>query len=84
MPDEQRVRSRRTSDVLRRVTYNRCKAQLEFLNGFDSALFLHCSRFVRDYIRENPKCWSGRRRAGLMDFVNVHIIFCETPPQSSQ
>jgi hypothetical protein len=23
--------------------YDRCNAQLEFLNGFDSALLLHCS-----------------------------------------
>jgi hypothetical protein len=29
--------------VLRLGTYDRCDAQLEILNGFDSALLLHCS-----------------------------------------
>jgi hypothetical protein len=41
--DQQRVRSRCTSDLLRLATYDRCDAQLEFFNGFDSALFVHCS-----------------------------------------
>jgi hypothetical protein len=48
MADQQRVWSRCTKDVLRLSTCDRCDAQLEFLNGFDSALFLHGSRFVRN------------------------------------
>jgi hypothetical protein len=54
MPDQQRVWSRCTSDVLRLGTYDRCNAQLEFLDGFDSAQFLHCSRFVRNIIDAGP------------------------------
>jgi len=37
------VRSWCTGDLLGLATYDRCNAQLEFLNGFDSALFVHCS-----------------------------------------
>ena len=40
--------------MLRLGTYDRCNAQLEFLDGFDSALFLHCSRFVRNIIDAGP------------------------------
>jgi hypothetical protein len=38
--DQHRVRSRCARDVLWLGTYHRCNAQLEFLNGFDSALFV--------------------------------------------
>jgi hypothetical protein len=43
LANQQRVRSGCASDVLRLLAYDRCNAQLEFLNGFYSALLLHCS-----------------------------------------
>ncbi len=45
--DQQRVRSRCARDVLRLGTYDRRNAQLEFFNGFGSALFVHVA-FVRN------------------------------------
>jgi hypothetical protein len=44
---QQWVRSRCTSDLLRLATYDRCEAQFEFLNRFDSGLFVHCSTCPR-------------------------------------
>jgi hypothetical protein len=41
--DQQRVWSLSTRDVLRLGTYDPHNAQLEFFNGFDSRLLLHCS-----------------------------------------
>jgi hypothetical protein len=42
-PDQQRVWSWCTGDVFDLVAYDRGNAQLEFLNRFDPALFVHCS-----------------------------------------
>ena len=39
--DQQRVWSWRTSDLFGLAAYDRCNAQLEFLNRFDLALLLH-------------------------------------------
>src|SRR5262245_39990382 len=41
--DQQRVRSWCAGNLLRLATYDRCDAQVEFLDGFDAALFVHCS-----------------------------------------
>ena len=59
--DQQRVRSRAARDVLRLGTYARCNAQLEFLNGFGSALFVHVA-FVWNLsgkLRNLPSCYGS-------------------------
>jgi len=49
------VRSWCTGDLLGLATYDRCNAQLEFLNGFDSAL-----SFIAQVLLSNPlKCFAA-------------------------
>jgi len=47
-----------TSDLLGIATYDRCNAQLEILNGFDWALFLHC--FFGNYLPNRAPWQTGR------------------------
>ncbi len=63
--DQHRVRSRCARDVLWLGTYHRCNAQLGFLNGFDSALFVQVV-FVWN-LQENSDicCFTLAARTGV-------------------